>query len=528
MTAKRNPQPRTAVLLGAGASVDAGLPVTAKIAKRIIRRANASKLRTPSLAILNVVYGAMSGYTGLRGKNPESAVNIETLISSLRVLQARDEHEVAPFVGSWLSALDDLPVARPNREAARSLIDTLANLDDMNPDLTLQLVHKAVSEIARSDLRPDLTAPLREAEEYVVRQLVDILGGHTTTKYLSPIIDLAVNQFGGADVITLNYDLTVEDAAKGKVSVERGIDSWEPGSAIEFSETNKQLNLIKLHGSLDWHMEESGARNNSLVNQHKIRVLKEPSEFREMGYRPWLVVGDRDKLGTDGPTIELNYAGRTALRRADHLAVVGYSFSDAHINSMLRDWMNNNPARTMTIVDKTWEPFNDSSLRRDKNEFRVQLISHYAARQKNGDPLTPRILPVEGTAEQSLDTAIRCRPENDPDRLVEVHEGSENEFFLTWLGPDLSGVAIHVARDAPGPLSTIRSPGSKPVPEVLRGQPTTYVRFESWRNQEVKPVTITGGKHEGVEVIVTGKSIVGGYRVRCVLEAGTKPGDSTT
>lgn len=69
---------------------------------------------------------------------------------------------------------------------------------------------------------------------------------------------------------------------------------------------------------------------------------------------PAIVIGDREKLETDGPTLALLHAFQRALDRANRLVVVGYSFGDAHVNAVVRDWLNSDDSRTITVLEPSW------------------------------------------------------------------------------------------------------------------------------------------------------------------------------
>lgn len=81
---------RITLLLGAGASVDAGLPLTVQLAERVLHEANSDSGRNWVRA-LNFVYGSMVGYQSEDGSNPLQAVNIERLISAIRLLSRSQE-----------------------------------------------------------------------------------------------------------------------------------------------------------------------------------------------------------------------------------------------------------------------------------------------------------------------------------------------------------------------------------------------------------------------------------------------------
>ncbi|SMY05350.1 SIR2-like domain-containing protein [Brevibacterium aurantiacum] len=230
-----------------------------------------------------------------------------------------------------------------------------------------------------------------------------------------------MNQPGGADVITLNYDLTVERVTDGIIEVNRGVHSWRPGESIHFPTRDRSMNLIKVHGSLDWVVRKTPAPHGLVVSTEIVEADRNAYSSGDAS-APWIVVGDRDKLGTDGPTIELNYAAREALRRTDHLAVVGYSFRDEHINTLIRDWMAGDETRTMTVLDKKWPTFSRNS-RHDPADFRSQLVATYAPRVDNeGERIQSRLLPVEGTADEKLLEVLKSEPTADPKELITIEQ----------------------------------------------------------------------------------------------------------
>lgn len=110
-------------------------------------------------------------------------------------------------------------------------------------------ITEAVAPIARAALRPDLKELLARAEEFILGSLVELLGAHADVSYFAPLLKIARDQTGGLDVITLNCDLTVETAAANEgITVNRGVESWNPGGFLEFPSIDGVLNLMKLHG----------------------------------------------------------------------------------------------------------------------------------------------------------------------------------------------------------------------------------------------------------------------------------------
>ncbi|WP_442577137.1 SIR2 family protein [Microbacterium sp. F51-2R] len=254
--------------------------------------------------------------------------------------------------------------------------------------------------------------------------------------------------------------------------VDRGIGSWVPGRPIARSCVDGRINLHKLHGSLDWELEIDRRLTQSpeiISPESQIRgSALDPGlyTFRPRT-RPWIVVGDREKLATDGPTLDLLQSAMTALRESTHLVVVGYSFSDAHINAMIRDWLASDDKRTIGILDLNWRTPGEPA-------FRTQLIERYGASHeaKTGS----RVVPIAGTAAQALSTALTSRPEGpDPvPYLSATHklEPDHLEVEVTLLGPDLFGASLDL--HFPASATSTRRP---PMP---RGH-DTYLSLQELR-----------------------------------------------
>ncbi|HAQ9610384.1 TPA: hypothetical protein IYE61_002873, partial [Enterococcus faecium] len=307
---------RSMVLLGAGASADAGLLLTSELAGAIIDKANADHdgvgqaSRADWVRALNAVYAGMVGYQGSQGNNPRSAVNIETLISAVRLLRNRDKHEVAPFVATWAPALSAFGSASLPSSDGKSILNAVSKALLGEGTFADQDITSAVANIAAAAVRPDLTQPFEDAEHFVIESLVELLSAHKNVAYLKPLIDLCQRQAGGLDIVTLNYDLTVEAAAaENGTQVNRGVDSWSPGEEMNFPPVDGTINLLKLHGSLDWHMRSLLDKGEPLLSPAKIVTIPtDQDDVRTRGRRqdlPWIVVGDREKLATDGPTLAL-------------------------------------------------------------------------------------------------------------------------------------------------------------------------------------------------------------------------------
>lgn len=157
----------------------------------------------------------------------------------------------------------------------------------------------------------------------IIRTLMDdILRNYQKNahpEYLSGIADFIPHR-KRLKVFTLNYDLCVEIACKNNnISLSTGFDgNWKPDL---FSVLQKGINLYKLHGSLNWFIDD----------KWNVRELTEiPKD-----HNPELVLGPGDKIQADDPFITLFCEFHEAVQEAKVCIVIGYGYQDEHINLVL-------------------------------------------------------------------------------------------------------------------------------------------------------------------------------------------------
>jgi len=97
------------LLLGAGASVEAGVPDAYDMTHELsdfFRRNPASDKHGH---VISFVIGGLLFQQGVNGKDPlKEGVNVEDLFNAVQLLAERNTLEAAPFVGSWHSMVDQL------------------------------------------------------------------------------------------------------------------------------------------------------------------------------------------------------------------------------------------------------------------------------------------------------------------------------------------------------------------------------------------------------------------------------------
>jgi len=473
---------------------------------------------------LNATYGGMVSHQSNRGHSPLFAVNIETLISAIRLLQDPDEHEVAPFVASWSPVLNSFSDPTLDRAAGRKIVDSVGKLFGSRASFADRDISEAVAQIARSSNSPNSKPLFKKAEDFILRTLTQLLSATEDVNYLQPIVDLSRSQAGGVDVITLNYDLTIERvAASAGVALNRGIETWRPGGELDLPPKDNAINLLKLHGSLDWQAADGSTFAPSPLDLPQIEVVgpEDMSERATGSRRPWIIVGDRGKLETEGPTLALNFAARKALDRATHLAVVGYSFGDSHVNSLIRDWLAFDDTRTISILDRSWH----LGHRNNERDFRTALVEHYSREMDyDGNPVVPRLVGVKGTAASHLADVLAARPTLPNAPSLELHESvssGRRAIFATWHGAHLYNahiVANSISETGSGPNLPIqlllKSEGATPTTNCidLPSHVHDYVEpisLEELADGESLELLLPEGAPDGLIIQVDGSTLTG-------------------
>jgi NAD-dependent SIR2 family protein deacetylase len=100
-------------LLGAGASVEAGVPDTYGMTQRIAEVFQRDPQLRRYAHVISFAIGGLLFQQGIKGKNPlVSGVNVEELFNAVQLLAERNSLEAAPFVGSWHAMVQEFDMAR--------------------------------------------------------------------------------------------------------------------------------------------------------------------------------------------------------------------------------------------------------------------------------------------------------------------------------------------------------------------------------------------------------------------------------
>lgn len=269
------------VLLGAGASVDAGIPHAKEMVHRIeaLLDSEWSEYRELYHYIRSCVYYA----EGIRGRfDARVNYNIERVVNTLDELIKKEEHPLYPFVGSWnLTLLEVAGSDFARLRAFRSrIVDQLRN-------------NWLIPEYPERASYYEGIARFQEQYQYPLR------------------------------VFSLNYDLCVEEHCdRDPGFLERGFEGhlWDWRL---FELEDKNIYLYKLHGSTDWCRNADGR----LTYKDRAHVSQDEAQ---------IIFGTSYKLQYVDPFLFFAYELRKwTLSEARLIISIGYGFGDEHINGIL-------------------------------------------------------------------------------------------------------------------------------------------------------------------------------------------------
>lgn len=331
------------VLLGAGASVEAGIPAS----REMVRMVHAASSRNPLRKAIEVAIGGLKFQRGATDQDPFGEPDIEEVYAALVALADRNRAFLAPFVGSWNDTLQNMDrpvltnVRQPGdlQELWEKAIDAIANpkpSDSGDTSFSRILAEDRLLTALRATMGQRVT--FFSAAQFVRAEVLKAcwLKDPDAAAYISPLVSTC--QSIPLRIATLNYDNSVELACSAKDVLYEYV---LPGRATEC--TDGALSLAKLHGSVNWQRGDGG----------RVQVLDGPVRTDNRWPGPAMIFGAGTKLTVNGPYLDLLFTFRQWLQETDHLEVVGYSFRDAHVNHVIDTWFRFDDSKRMTVVDRS-------------------------------------------------------------------------------------------------------------------------------------------------------------------------------
>ncbi len=345
-----NPDKPTAALLGAGASVEAGIPTAMKITRKIYDLIAEDRRH-------DYIYSKALGYiiAGLlfqkstKGHSPYGELDIEEIFTVIAQIANREKLEILPFISSWhpaINLLDTKPTYTTRNRSAfkdslRRLLDNRNRSagSDIEREELYSIIQKIANDVPKSGVFKNLV-------HLIMTKLAEItyVEDPSVVDYLKPLLLLTNLKF----ISTLNYDNTIELAASSAgTDYSIGVEDWTEHTHVSFAPD--RLKLLKLHGSINW--TKYSARNTIGKGPRYIGLrIKTGRIGGGTRFGSYIVFGKGDKLTSIGPFLEIYNEFTASLEHVTHLLIVGYSFRDIHINTAVKKWFDTDTDRTVQII----------------------------------------------------------------------------------------------------------------------------------------------------------------------------------
>jgi hypothetical protein len=294
------------ILLGAGASVEAGIPASGTMIDEIESLLEEDNEWQSFQCLYNHVKSAIHYSAGLKGRfGRDVSFNIETLVNALYELERNEEHPLYPFIASW-----------------NTRFVALANSDFSNVKAFRRMI-------------------LRQLKKWMCPEDTSLSEYYRGFVSVQRYVNYPLHTF------SLNYDLCMERLSDSEFRVETGFAGYGPNSLwdwerFEQSESvpnpTTQVFLYKLHGSINWKRDD--AKNLFCVEQ-----------IERVEYDRMEVIFGRDfKLEAADPYLFYAYQFRRFTLLARLIVVLGYGFADSHINKMLSQALRSEGVRRLLVV----------------------------------------------------------------------------------------------------------------------------------------------------------------------------------
>lgn len=289
-------------LIGAGCSKIAGLPLMAELTELVLQKSDLS----------------------------------DETKKILKRISEKFEGAISPNIEDYLSEIVDF----------LSIIDRRCNRGVTEPNLTIGDISLSNNELrtALEEIKRGIANSIQNSENEI-----DINFHRLFVKAIHrPSRPGKQIKKGKIAYINLNYDTLLEDAlALEKIPFYDGIDGGASGwwNNEKFYSNDIGTKVLKLHGSIDWTQVDddplprriaTGKLHN--ITNRNIMIWPASTKFRETQLDPFA---------------QLLTLARQALKSEDQsekvLVILGYSYSDAHINSEIDRALKNSEG-SLTIV----------------------------------------------------------------------------------------------------------------------------------------------------------------------------------
>jgi hypothetical protein len=354
------------VLLGAGGSVDAGLPTSFGLTRELSkasalpesgRRGGATELATA----LAFAIGTLYQQRGSAGVNPmqKPEVDIEELVDAIDSLAHPELSGMTPFVSGWHPFLRDIDAAHDDRN---QMIENFVNGLERALNAASEREAASAREGAQAALRLALLLAQPKFASVLFRRLKTSILLRTSqilwlkddeavarTSYLAPLVSSPSTRC----IATLNYDNAIEACAQALgIRLSVGLEGYGAHGVVSFP-ADAQIRLLKLHGALDWQFPDSVEERRDYPGKSALRFSWQRVTPVDPKWDPDClgIVFGRQKLQTPGPFLDLLHCFANELATVDRLITIGYAFRDDHINRLIVQFLMRRSTAKLLVVD---------------------------------------------------------------------------------------------------------------------------------------------------------------------------------
>lgn len=288
------------ILLGAGASVEAGIPSSMMMIKDIESLIAGETIDNDHKidwrkykGLYSLIKSSIIHSYGLNNNfGDKASYNIEKLVDTLSELEKHEQHILFPFISEW------------DKRLIKYAGENFSIIKDMKRDIENKL---------------KIWVTIDHYEE---------------ASYYASLIDFHKEWTHPLRIFSLNYDICLEKH-RGTAILETGFENkkwtWTKFAETGLSEVN--LYLYKMHGSIDWQRDQEG----NLTFSEEIVKVKSPE----------LIFGTRYKMQYTDPYLFFTTEFRKFTLDAQLIITIGYGFGDEHINGMLSQALRSNSKTQM-------------------------------------------------------------------------------------------------------------------------------------------------------------------------------------
>ena len=298
-------------LLGAGASVKAGVPDTLKFVTEFQASIKNGEMRRTVDKVIEILN------SWLESKWTTVKLDVELLLETLTKLELKDQEPLLQFYGEGKYLLEEYS---PKQSIIENLKDYIKSRAIIDSDERIQ--------------------------------------------YLQPLLGF-IEQYPTIDVISVNYDTCIEKfCSVYKLDYQDGFDvSWNPRV---FDQGVGGIRLYKLHGSVIWYRSDRADYIKLPIMSKESAVELFTGEKAES-----LMIYPMQKFDYAEPLLELLMRSKDILQNCKLLIVVGYSFRDEHIRKIIFDVARKNRELVVVFIDPNANSIYQERLRYFDSNSRI-------------------------------------------------------------------------------------------------------------------------------------------------------------